>query len=399
MEPRRGLTVACLFASMLAALAFSVPSPSAGEASHISVTFGFAPAKASYAPGENVTIEFTVVNTMPSVGEPYDELASMVKVLNISARFSWMAPNEYAWKDVSAESSWLAPGGEGFGTYGLQFQVPADAQANTYTYVLKVEYLAHTYWGDIKYTWGGDMPYRDFVVSASSATQGDGKVNYVPYIAAMVLVLAVGAAGAVLYYKSQKGAPTGAPPKAKGVGARGNGYPVIHPVPGEHFPVERGFIYLVKEKRPYVAFQMFNEATSKGAKGMLVVREHPDRMMQLYKFDARKILWLTRRVGKDHADPTELSLLSHKISRFVDESGRSVVLLEGLEYMITQNDFETVLRFVDHLHDFVLAHDCAVIVVVDPRVLSTRELALLERSAKIVEPLSSAADSEAQAEA
>jgi hypothetical protein len=34
----------------------------------------------------------------------------------------------------------------------------------------------------------------------------------------------------------------------------------------------------------------------------------------------------------------------------------------------------------------VLTHDCAVIVVIDPRVLSTRELALLERSAKIVEP-------------
>jgi len=62
------------------------------------------------------------------------------------------------------------------------------------------------------------------------------------------------------------------------------------------------------------------------------------------------------------------------------------VLLEGLEYLITQNDFETVLRFVNHLHDFVLAHDCAVVIVIDPRVLATRELALLERSSRIVEP-------------
>jgi len=61
------------------------------------------------------------------------------------------------------------------------------------------------------------------------------------------------------------------------------------------------------------------------------------------------------------------------------------VLVEGLEYLITQNDFETVLRFGNHLHDFVLAHDCAVILVLDPRVLSTRELALLERSARVVE--------------
>jgi archaellum biogenesis ATPase FlaH len=122
---------------------------------------------------------------------------------------------------------------------------------------------------------------------------------------------------------------------------------------------------------------------------MLVVREHPNRLKQMHEFEATKILWLTRRVGVDHIDPTELSLLSLEITKFVQSMPRSVVLLEGLEYIITQNDFETVLRFVNHLHDFVLAHDCAVIIVVDPRVLSTRELALLERSARIVEPIGS----------
>src|SRR4030042_367324 len=56
------------------------------------------------------------------------------------------------------------------------------------------------------------------------------------------------------------------------------GYPVILATPGEQFPIERGFIYLVKEKRPAIAFEMFNEATIHGAKGMLVVREHPNRL-------------------------------------------------------------------------------------------------------------------------
>jgi hypothetical protein len=164
-------------------------------------------------------------------------------------------------------------------------------------------------------------------------------------------------------------------------------YPVILATPGEQFPIEKGFVYLVKEKRPNIAFQMYNEATRHGAQGMLVVREHPNRLKQLHEFEAGKILWLTRRVGLDHIDPTELSLLSLEITKFVEARPKSIVLLEGLEYIITQNDFETVLRFVNHLHDFVLAHDCAVVFVIDPRVLSTRELALLERSARIVEPV------------
>ena len=131
---------------------------------------------------------------------------------------------------------------------------------------------------------------------------------------------------------------------------------------------------------------MFNEAVNRGAKGLLVVREHPNRLKQMHDFNATKILWLTRRVGEDHIDPTELSHLSMNISKFVEGSKKSVVLIEGLEYLITQNNFETVLRFVNHMHDFVLAHDCAIIIVLDPRVLSMREIALLERSARIVEP-------------
>ncbi len=75
------------------------------------------------------------------------------------------------------------------------------------------------------------------------------------------------------------------------------------------------------------------------------------------------------------------------------------MLVEGVEYLITQNDFETVLRFVNHMHEFVSTHDCSVVFVVDPRVLSTRELALLERSARIVEPAAEAAAGPADAEA
>jgi hypothetical protein len=172
---------------------------------------------------------------------------------------------------------------------------------------------------------------------------------------------------------------------AKAAATSSGELPIIHTSPNEGFPIERGFVYLVKERRPSIAFAMFNEGVNHGAKGMVVTREHPNRLKQTHEFDASKLLWLTRRVGEDHVDPTELIRLSMNISKFIEGTPKTVVLIEGLEYLITQNDFETVLRFVNHLHDFVLAHDCAVIIVLDPRVLSTRELALLERSARVVE--------------
>ena len=354
------------------------------------VTFEFSPAKTSYEPGEKLTINFTAVNTMPAGDYAYDNLAFMEKIMNVSAHFGWMAPNEFAWNNVSRTSSWLAPDGRGTGIYALHISVPANVTLQTYSYFFRIEYMSHTAAGNRTYIWGADHSYRDFAV-----TKANG-VDYLPYIAIIALVLAAASIGVTIYWRRGKGAQSGVPGptgpilSASEMSAQQAGiatYPVIRAAPGEGFPVEKGFIYLVKEKRPNISFAMFKEATDHGAKGMLVVREHPNRLKQMHEFEAAKILWLTRRVGVDHIDPTELSLLSLEITKFVQGMAKSVVLLEGLEYIITQNDFETVLRFVNHLHDFVLAHDCAVIVIIDPRVLSTRELALLERSARIVEPM------------
>ena len=377
--------MAPLFAGALLSTALSLTMlPLAGGAGEISVVFAFDPAKSEYSPEENFTINITVTNVLPPGDYVYD-----VKVTNISVHFSWMPPSEYCTRDVSNESSWLDTDTLTSESYELHMGVPENAESATYSYSLHVEYQLRSAWGIIGPSyWGADLTYKDFTVNADTAagTEG-GSVDIGPYLLFVAVVLSIGAIAAVAYQKyggagGDVAGLYGSRPHAHGSEA----YPAIGPAPGEHFPVEVGFLYLVKEKRPRAAFDMFNEAVRHGAKGMLVAREHPNRLRHSHEFEAEKILWLTRRAGVDHIDPTELSLLNLKITKFVEGTDKAVVLIEGLEYTITQNDFESVLRFVNHLHDFVLIHDCAVIMVIDPRVLSTRELALLERAAKIVEP-------------
>ncbi len=382
----RKLVLVCACASLLLPVVMQVNRDARAEGP-INITFEFSPAKASYEPGENITVNFTVVNTVLPGG-------NKEKVTNITAHFGWMAPSTFARTDVSGSSLWLASGE--VGAYSLNIAVPQNATPQTYSYFFIINYMVETQWGPITYSWGSDLTYHDFVVAEATAANPNGTPDYLPFVAIVALVLAVVAIGAAVYWRSGRQAGTAAvapAPPAPATEANSppavESYPVIMASPGEGFPVEKGFIYLVKEKRPSISFAMFKEATDHGALGMLVVREHPNRLKQMHEFSAKKILWLTRRVGVDHIDPTELSLLNLEITKFVEGTPKSVVLLEGLEYIITQNDFETVLRFVNHLHDFVLAHDCAVIVIIDPRVLSTRELALLERSARIVEPSSS----------
>lgn len=389
MRLLRGLATACLPAMMLIASFAICAAPARSLADEVEVIFDFTPAKASYAPNESFDITFTVRDVLLNgTGAPNE-----IKVTNLSAQFTWMGPGEWTKDSVSNESVWLYP--NEFGIYTLNLSVPANATAQTYGYVLKVEYQWLSAWGVIDHIEWTSVTFHDFVVAPETIIPPPDheKFDYVPYMGAIALVLAIGSIGALMYHRRSEQDRKDQTPVANDIGAMGVAevpgtatYPVIHAAAGEHFPIERGFIYLVKEKRPNIAFAVFNEAVSHGAMGMLVVREHPNRLRQMHSFNATKILWLTRRVGVDHIDPTELSLLSLEITKFVGTAQKSVVLLEGIEYIITQNDFESVLRFVNHLHDFVLAHDSAVIIVIDPRVLSTRELALLERSGRVVEP-------------
>jgi hypothetical protein len=388
MRLLRGLATACLPVLMLMATLAICAAPARSLADQVDVIFDFIPAKASYAPNESFEIAFTVRSVLISVPPYHNE----IKVTNLSAQFTWMGPGEWTKESVSSESVWLYP--DEFGIYKMNLTVPANATAQNYGYMLKVEFQWMNAYGVIDSEWTSPT-FHDFAVAPVNVIPPPDheKFDYAPYIGVMALVLAIGSIGALMYHRRSDQNQKDQAPVASDVGAMGVAevptaatYPVIHAAAGEHFPIERGFIYLVKEKRPNIAFAVFNEAVSHGAKGMLVVREHPNRLRQTHSFDATKILWLTRRVGVDHIDPTELSLLSLEITKFVGTAQKSVVLLEGIEYIITQNDFESVLRFVNHLHDFVLAHDSAVIIVIDPRVLSTRELALLERSGRVVEP-------------
>lgn len=382
---RSALAVLCFTCVVAAAITSS--SQVAGQ-EDFEVYFEFRPMSSTYAPGENFSINFTIRSVLVAISGEHNDIA----VAGISAWFSWMPPNTWEIRNLSGAEDWIAPGD--MRTYSLNLSVPEGIQDGTYGYKLKVDYK---WWGPYgvlsRLPWQSET-YRDFTVAAQT-TNGGGTTDddgyWVLAVAGLALVLAVGAIGAVMYHTTRKRRPAGAymsdaatlglaeAPAAAAV------YPVIRATPGERFPIEKGVIYLVKEKRPGIGFAMFKEAVANGALGMIVAREHPERLRQIHEFQATKVLWLTRRVGVDHIDPTELSLLSLEISKFVEKANRSVVLIEGLEYVITQNNFESVLRFVNHLHDFVLAHNCAVVVIIDPRVLSTRELALLERSARIVE--------------
>ena len=84
-------------------------------------------------------------------------------------------------------------------------------------------------------------------------------------------------------------------------------------------------------------------------------------------------------VGKeDSVRPKDLEKLSLAVEQFLTRE-RGVILLDAIEYLVTNNNFITVLRLVQTIRDQVAINNGVFLVSVNPSALDPHQLTLLER--------------------
>jgi len=143
--------------------------------------------------------------------------------------------------------------------------------------------------------------------------------------------------------------------------------------------LESGHTYMVKEYKPERSFTLFLNEINAGCKGLYISRTNPEQIKGRSKLENASIYWLTDSLTDEMSVSPEPDLLFAFISDFMEKNERSVILLDGLEYLITHANFEQVLRFVQGIKDKVGVHDSRLIIPINPQALSKKEIALLER--------------------
>jgi hypothetical protein len=115
-----------------------------------------------------------------------------------------------------------------------------------------------------------------------------------------------------------------------------------------------------------------------GKKGMCVTRVFPQKVREQYELSGLPIIWLSNIGKEDSVRPKDLEKLSLLLEQFLTkESG--LVLLDGIEYLITNNNFLTVLRLVQSLRDQIAVNKATLLLSVNPSTLDSHQLNLLER--------------------
>jgi isoleucyl-tRNA synthetase len=136
--------------------------------------------------------------------------------------------------------------------------------------------------------------------------------------------------------------------------------------------------YLVEEDQPDAAYRLFREAVAAGTRGLCVTRVYPQKLRERFGDAEVRLVWLSN-VGKEEAiRPKDLEKLSLSVEQFVAQE-HGVVLLDGVEYLVTNNNFLTVLRLVQAMRDQVAINNGILLLSVSPSTLESHQLTLLER--------------------
>ncbi|MDD1755842.1 MAG: DUF835 domain-containing protein, partial [Methanomassiliicoccales archaeon] len=148
--------------------------------------------------------------------------------------------------------------------------------------------------------------------------------------------------------------------------------------------LEPGNICIVMGKKADRAFGLYKTFLERGHEVEVYARMHPERLEREFGIPQAGITWLSNVNGPRALNPQSMGVLTDSMVRLYERETSPVVILEGIEYLMAQNDFGKVLKMFDYLFEMVSIRQGLLILPLDPQAFSEKELAYLTREALVV---------------
>ncbi len=143
--------------------------------------------------------------------------------------------------------------------------------------------------------------------------------------------------------------------------------------------LEAGFSYLVEEERPKYCLELYEHYLQKIGRGLLITRSNPRLVTRQYELEEAKIYWLTDRTSSIPTISPRLETMIYTLEDFLEIEEEGILMLDGVEYLISNTNFDPVLKFLREIVDEVSESTTVFIVPINPFAINKQELSMLER--------------------
>ncbi len=141
---------------------------------------------------------------------------------------------------------------------------------------------------------------------------------------------------------------------------------------------EKGVSYIVPE--PERAYKVLRDLFLAGFPAMCVTRIHPEKLHK--DFPNIALVWLsTSRDDPRSTRSSSIGVVGQIVDSFLrEQDAPKAVLIDGLEYLVANNGFGPVIRWLFDVVDAVASTNSILLVVSSPKAFTSAEFALLKRN-------------------
>jgi hypothetical protein len=152
--------------------------------------------------------------------------------------------------------------------------------------------------------------------------------------------------------------------------------------------LRRGLSYIFVGPSADPSYAAFKELLAGGARGLCLTRHNPDIVRERYGL-ACPVIWLARteRTSDNYQNvhPEHILKIHTIVTAFLRVEGESAILLDGVEYLVTHNDFTSVLKLISLINERIAISKSRLLMPVNASALEPKELGLLERECQRVD--------------
>ena len=140
-----------------------------------------------------------------------------------------------------------------------------------------------------------------------------------------------------------------------------------------------GNSYLISDKNNISAIDLITDLTINEFKGLIITRGNPDQIkIQIPKSKNLEIVLLTREETRGITNISDPDELINKTREFSKNNKNSVILLDGIHYIISRFSFEDFIKILYDINDIVAKNKAILFVRIDPSTIDSNQMALIE---------------------
>jgi len=137
-------------------------------------------------------------------------------------------------------------------------------------------------------------------------------------------------------------------------------------------------IYLIKEDEENQAYELFIGSLNRGFAGLGIVRENPQDVKKKYNLEKTSFIWLNKNKVESQPCETNIDNLVKLIKEFISKSEKSVILIDRLDYIISENEFSEVIKKIHEIKDLISSNNAIVILSINPEVIGEVQIKAIE---------------------